>query len=78
MIEQFPVVIFDKEFHKDLVEHIEVMKAKGTISPDDDRLFLVTDSIDEAVDFIRNNTIKKFNLRPETPYKPFRWLLERK
>jgi hypothetical protein len=54
------------------------MKAKGTISPDDDRLFLVTDSIDEAVDFIRNNTIKKFNLRPETPYKPFRWLLERK
>ena len=31
MIEQFPVVIFDKAFHKALLEHIETMKAKGTI-----------------------------------------------
>lgn len=76
-IEQFPVVIFDKEFHKDLIEHIEKMKAKATISTDDDNLFLVTDSVDEAVAFIQKNSIVKFNLRPEKPYKPFGWLFER-
>jgi len=78
MIEQFPIVIFDREFHKELLEHIEFMKAKGTISNDDSQFFLVTDSVDEAVNYIQQNTIKKFNLRPEQPYTPFRWLFERK
>lgn len=77
MIEQFPVVIFDRAFHKDLIEHIETLKTKGTISPEDDRLFLVTDSVEEAVKFIQDNTIVKFKLKPETiRKKPFRWLLE--
>jgi uncharacterized protein (TIGR00730 family) len=77
MIEQFPVVIFDKAFHKDLLEHIEAMKAKGTISPEDEKLFLVTDSVEEAVQFIQENTIAKFKLKPESVRKkPFRWLLE--
>lgn len=76
-IEQFPVVIFDKEFHKDLLKHIEKMKSEGTISAEDDKLFLVTDSVDEAVNFIQQNTIAKYNLRPEKPYKPFGWLFEK-
>src|SRR5205809_2397080 len=42
MIQQFPIVIFDKEFHKDLVEHIEKMKSKGTISENDSQFFLFT------------------------------------
>lgn len=75
MIEQFPIVIFDRAFHKDLLEHIEVMKEKGTISPEDEKLFLVTDSMDEAVQFIRDNTISKFKLKPETR-KPSPWLRE--
>lgn len=78
MIEQFPVVIFDREFHKDLVEHIEAMKAKATISPDDDKLFLVTDSVEEAVKFIQDNTIVKFKLKPEEARRrPFGWLFEK-
>ena len=78
MIQQFPIVIFDREFHQELVQHIELMKARGTISSDDDKFYLVTDSVDEAVNYIQQNTIAKFNLRPEQPYKPFRWLFERK
>jgi uncharacterized protein (TIGR00730 family) len=77
-IDQFPVVIFDKEFHKDMLEHIEAMKTKGTISAEDDRLFLVTDSVEEATAFIKNNTIKRFGLRPEKPFRPFGWLFERR
>lgn len=76
-ISEFPIVIFDREFHKDLIEHIEKMKAAGTISAEDESLFLVTDSVDEAVAFIQKNSIIKFNLRPEQPLKRFGWLFEK-
>jgi uncharacterized protein (TIGR00730 family) len=76
-ISEFPIVIFNREFHKNLVEHIEKLKSAGTISPKDADLFLITDSVDEALDYIRKNSIKKFNLQPEKPYKPFKWLFEK-
>lgn len=75
-INEFPIVIFDKEFHKELTEHIKMMKDQQTISPNDTNLFLVTDSIDEAVEYIQKNGITKFNLQQEKPYKPMRWLFE--
>ncbi len=78
MISDFPVVIFDKEFYKNIVEHNEVMKAKGTISDNDTNLFLVTDDIHEAVDYIQKNTITKYNLRPAEKRRPFKWLFEKK
>lgn len=77
MMSQFPIVIFDKEFHKDLIAHIESLKQGQTISPEDTNLYLVTDSIDEAVAYIQKNSITKFNLQPEKPYKPFKWLFEK-
>jgi uncharacterized protein (TIGR00730 family) len=78
MINGFPVVILDKEFYKNIVEHNEVMKAKGTISPNDTDLFLVTDDIDEAVQYIQDNTITKYHLRPAEKVKRFKWLFEKR
>ena len=78
MIAEFPIVIFDKEFHKALLAHVDVMKSQGTISVDESKFYLVTDSIDEAVEYIKNNSIKKFKLQPEKLYKPFGWLFEKK
>jgi uncharacterized protein (TIGR00730 family) len=75
-ISRFPIVIFDKAFHRELLAHIELMKNKGTISADDSNFFLVTDSIDEAVAYIQQNSIVRFNLHAEKPYRPFKWLLE--
>ena len=75
MIAEFPIVIFDKEFHQKLNDHIELMRKSGTISEQDKELFLFTDSIEEAVDYIKVS-IEKFNLEQEKPYKPFGWLLE--
>jgi uncharacterized protein (TIGR00730 family) len=75
-IKDFPVIIFCKDYHKDMLEHIEQMKIRKTISPEDLSLFLVTDSIDEAVTHIQNS-IRKFNLQPAKPH-PLRWLLEKK
>jgi uncharacterized protein (TIGR00730 family) len=77
MISQFPVIIFDRQFHKDLLEHLETMKTNGTISPDDYKLFLLTDSVDEAIAYIRVNSIEKFNLKAERKYKPMKWLFEK-
>ena len=76
-ISEFPIIIFDTGFHKELLEHIELMKAKATISATDTQLFLVTDSIDEAVAYIQEKSIVKFGLKHQKPYKPFRWLLEK-
>lgn len=76
-ISEFPVIIFDKAFHKDVIEHIEKMKAEKTISPEDLDLCLFTDSVEEAVEHLREKSIKRFNLRHEIPQKRW-WLLERK
>lgn len=76
-ISQFPVIIFDKDFHKELMAHVETMKTNATISPDDIKLFLVTDSIDEAIEYIRQKSIVQFNLKQEKQYKPKKWLFEK-
>ena len=76
-ISEFPIVIFNKEFHADLIQHIEKMKAAGTISETDAKLFLVTDSIEEAVAFIQKNSVVKFNLQHEKPFRRFKWLFEK-
>jgi uncharacterized protein (TIGR00730 family) len=75
-ISQFPIIIFDKEFHKKIMEHIELMKANGTISPEDLSLCLFTDSVEEAVAYLRENAIGRFGLKPEVIKKDW-WLFEK-
>ena len=75
-IGNFPIIIFCKDFHKKLMEYTETMKEQGTISQSDLDLFLVTDSIEEAVELIKQNSIKRYGLKPETKIRPFRWLFE--
>lgn len=77
-IKDFPIIIFCKDYHKDLLEHIERMKERKTISEEDLQLFLITDSIEEAIHFIKEESIKQFNLQPEKKYTPFKWLGEGK
>ena len=72
-IQDFPVIIFCKDYHKDMLEHIEQMRLRKTISEEDLSLFLVTDSVDEAVHHIEKS-IQKFGL---TPIKPKKWLFEK-
>lgn len=76
VISQFPIIIFDKEFHQKVVEHIELMKSKATISPEDLNLCLFTDSVEEAVAYLRENAIGRFGLKHEGVKKDW-WLLEK-
>ena len=75
-IRDFPIIIFCKDFHQKLVDHFEIMREMGTISDSDMKLFLVTDSIEEAVELIKENSIKRHGLKPEEKIKPFGWLFE--
>ena len=73
-ISDFHVVIMGKEYWKNLIELLEDFVAKGTISSDDMKLFLLTDSVDEAVKHIELNTIGKYKLtrKPRRPSKILR------
>lgn len=75
-IRNFPVIVFCKEFHKELMEHVQYMKEKGTISPFDDQLFLLTDSVEEAMQTLQEKSVQRFHLRPEKQ-RPKKWLFER-
>ena len=73
-IKEFPVIIFSREYHKDLIEHIHKMIELKTISPEDLELFLITDSIEEAIALIKES-IERFGLSHEKPH-PLKWLRE--
>lgn len=75
-IKDFPIIIFGKDYHCNLLKHIERMQEETTVTTSDTALFLVTDSIEEAVSLIREKSIKKYALKPEKKIRPFRWLFE--
>lgn len=70
-IEGFPIIIFNREYHKDLLEHNERLMKEGTISANDPSLYLVTDSIEEAIEYIKEKSIVAFKLQYAKRPKPF-------
>lgn len=77
VVESFPIIVFCKDFHKELLDYIHKLKVAGTISPEDIDLVLVTDSIDEAIEHLKIKSIKQFGLKYAKP-KPAPWLFERR
>jgi uncharacterized protein (TIGR00730 family) len=73
----FPVIIYGKEYHKNLLEFIEDLKRFKTISPLDDKLITVTDDPDEVIRYIKKNVNILENLRPHNKMEPSRWLFEK-
>jgi uncharacterized protein (TIGR00730 family) len=76
MLMQFPIIIFDKTFHEKIVEHIKTMKDTATISPEDLQLCLFTDSVEEAVEYLKVNAIGRFGLKPLKTKKVW-WFFEK-
>jgi len=75
VIQDFPVVIFDSEYHKELCEHIQMMATNESISPEDMKLLFITDSVEELIAHIQTFSIKKFGL-VKKEIKPKWWLGE--
>ena len=62
-MEGFLIIIFDKEYRKELLAHNERMMKEGTISANYPSLYLVTDSIEEAINYIKEKSIGAFKLQ---------------
>ncbi|MGN6294224.1 MAG: TIGR00730 family Rossman fold protein [Chitinophagaceae bacterium] len=74
-ITQFPIVLFGKEYYRELLETIEDMAKKGTIAKEDMELVLVTDDIDEAMAHIHSYITTNYKIKPR---KRLWWLFEKR
>src|SRR5260370_39540553 len=74
-ITQFPIVLFGKEYYKDLMETIEAMAKYGTIATEDMKLVLLTDDINEAMNHIRTYITTNYKVRLR---KRLWWLFEKR
>ncbi|MES2370943.1 MAG: TIGR00730 family Rossman fold protein [Bacteroidota bacterium] len=74
-ITNFPIVIFGKEFYQPLMNTIDEMILKGTISGTDKNLILFTDDINEAMQYIQAYIAKNFKVKPR---RKLWWLLEKR
>jgi uncharacterized protein (TIGR00730 family) len=76
--QKFPVVLMGKAYHEKLYNHIQMMITDQTISPEDIKLFLFTDSIEEAIAHIQKFGIESFGLKKKRIIRPFKLLGEHK
>ncbi|MEO7265532.1 MAG: TIGR00730 family Rossman fold protein [Ferruginibacter sp.] len=76
MISEFPIIIFDTEYHKDIITHINLMLEKQTISAEDLKLCLFTNSVEEAIKHLKEHSINKFKLKYATKKRSW-WLFEK-
>lgn len=72
----FPIVVFGKDFYKELMEAMHDMAKKGTISEEDMNLVLLTDDMDEAMDHIRKYIQTNYKIKPRRPRQW--WLFEKR
>ncbi|HWB26605.1 MAG TPA: TIGR00730 family Rossman fold protein [Chitinophagaceae bacterium] len=74
MITHFPIVLYGKEYYKDLVLTIEGMVAAKTVSPEDLELVLATDNIDEAINHISKYITTNYSIKHR---RKLWWLFEK-
>lgn len=75
-IEEFPVIIFGTEYWKNLIDLINDMVEKGTVSKNDLRHLLITDSVEESIEHIKKYSVKKYGLKKAKKFSPYAWLGE--
>ncbi len=73
----FPVIVYGKEYHKELMDFLEAMERHATISPIDRNLFLVSDDLEQILNHIKNNYNIKNSLSPFNETRPIKWLFEK-
>jgi hypothetical protein len=76
VMKRFPVVLMCQDFHRHLYDHILLMAKEGTISEEDLKLFLLTDSVEEMENHLKKYAVEGFGLKRKVPPKPSKWLAE--
>jgi uncharacterized protein (TIGR00730 family) len=73
-INDFPVVLYGKSYFQPLMDYSKFMLEQGTISPDDLKLVLLTDDINEAMHHINTYVKKNYIVKPR---RRLWWLFEK-
>lgn len=77
-IRNFPIVIMGTEYWRELIDLMRKMANAGTISTADLDLIYATDSVDDALEYIRTKAIAPFGLKLiHRIERPLPWLGER-
>ncbi len=69
-LNKFPIVLMGRDYHSELEQHIQRMIQEKTIGPEDARLYLFTDSVEDAVRHINIHAIDGFNLKKKRKFSP--------
>jgi len=72
----FPVVLMGTDYWQPMTEMMNRAVAAGTISASDLSLFLITDSVDVAMEHLQTHAIEQFGLKPHAGIKRLGWLGE--
>lgn len=75
-IRDFPVVLMGKDYYAPLLDLLQDMARRGTISPSDLDLLTVTDSVAEAMAHIEKYAVQKFGLQRRSAMQKRWWLGE--
>jgi len=76
-IERFPVVLMGVEYWKSIGYLFDSMVGEGTISKEDKDLLLITDSVEEVMQHLKEHALNKFIKQTNVTPKPSIWLNEK-
>jgi len=74
-IQNFPMVLIGKSYYEPLIEMLQKMIDKGTISPNDLNLLKITDDLEDAIQHIQ--TYLSTNYKVHRRRRPIWWLFEK-
>ena len=74
-INNFPIVLMGKDYYKEMMEFLDIMAEKGTISRKDLELVLLTDDTDEAMQHIQKYIKDNYKIRHKK--RRLWWLFEK-
>lgn len=76
-ISNFPLIVMGRDYWHDLIELFEDMVRLGTIDASELHMLLVTDSIDEARELLKEQALRVATARERKRPKPSVWLMEK-
>lgn len=74
VINDFPIVVMGRQYYQPFQDWMDHMVQEGTISPEDKKFILFTDSCEEAIHHIRKYVEKNYTVKPR---KRLWWLFEK-
>ncbi len=63
-ITNYPMILMGTQYWEKFLVFVDEMILEKTIDPEDKNLFLITDDVDEAMEYLKTHSVERFGLRP--------------